>query len=59
MDVKKLNLDSTKSAIVGIDLGTTNSAVAIYSAQTVPTLLPIVNTQCSHVFSGMVEILLQ
>ena len=41
MDVKKLNLDSTKSAIVGIDLGTTNSAVAIYSAQTVPTLLPI------------------
>lgn len=40
----KMNLFDDKaagSAIVGIDLGTTNSAVAIYNAGTVPTLLPI------------------
>ncbi len=27
--------------IMGIDLGTTNSAVAVYNAGTVPTLLPV------------------
>lgn len=42
--MEKMNLfaeQDKSSAIVGIDLGTTNSAVAIYNAGTVPSLLPI------------------
>lgn len=44
--MKKLDLNShagtvTASDIVGIDLGTTNSAVSVYSANTVPTILDI------------------
>lgn len=41
--MKEMNLGGQvkESPIIGIDLGTTNSAVAIYNAGTVPTLLPI------------------
>ena len=41
--MEKMNLfgEQTCNDIVGIDLGTTNSAVAIYNAGTVPTLLPV------------------
>lgn len=43
MGVQKMDLSRGKISddIIGIDLGTTNSAVAIYNAGTVPTLLPI------------------
>lgn len=42
--MEKMNVKRSRPLsgnIVGIDLGTTNCAVAVYSAQTVPTLLPI------------------
>lgn len=39
--MQKMKLDANNDPIMGIDLGTTNSAVAIYNAGTVPTLLPI------------------
>lgn len=44
--VKKLDLDGAKSpdfadSIVGIDLGTTNSAASIYSSGLVPNMVPI------------------
>lgn len=41
--MEKMNLfgDQVSNDIIGIDLGTTNSAVAVYNAGTVPTLLPI------------------
>lgn len=47
MSAHKMNITGAKDGIdisddiIGIDLGTTNSAVAVYSANTVPTLLPI------------------
>lgn len=39
--MQKMKLDSAAEEILGIDLGTTNSAACIYNAGTVPTLLPI------------------
>lgn len=41
--MEKMNLFEEQACqdIIGIDLGTTNSAVAVYNAGTVPTLLPI------------------
>ena len=49
-DIKLLNLDGSvsengvdNSQIIGIDLGTTNSAVAVYDAGLVPTLCPMGN----------------
>ena len=40
--MKAMDLDQTKSdLIIGIDLGTTNSAVAVYSTTNVPTLCPM------------------
>lgn len=39
--VKRMNLDGDRDIIMGIDLGTTNSAVAVYTAGTVPTLCPM------------------
>lgn len=41
MNQMNLEQKSNSMEIMGIDLGTTNSAVAIYNAGTVPTLLPI------------------
>lgn len=41
MVLKKMNYKADKSPIVGIDLGTTNSAVSVYNAGTIPTLLAI------------------
>lgn len=43
MFVKSLNLDNKYSSdlIMGIDLGTTNSAVAVYTQGTVPVLCPM------------------
>jgi len=43
-EVQKLNLDGSSQfadLILGIDLGTTNSAVAVYGQGTVPTLCPM------------------
>ena len=39
--LKKMSLTTESPKIFGIDLGTTNSAIALRTASTVPTLIPL------------------
>ena len=39
--LKKMSLTTETKKIFGIDLGTTNSAIALRTASTVPTLIPL------------------
>lgn len=41
MGIEKMNLEGSMCDIMGIDLGTTNSAVSVYDASLVPYTLPI------------------
>lgn len=43
--LKRMSLDGENNMIIGIDLGTTNSAVAVYSSSLVPRLVPVAENE--------------